>query len=350
MKAKGDNPKTNALGPGITEDDLKSAVVKSGYPLQTIVTGYIRAELNAVVEWPYSIQQEWVFSDKDTNEHRATDICAEIFLYDIVTVHNVRVRPRLTLMVECKQSTLPYVFFLLPDTPHRMRVRNFPVFAGLFSDILSITEEGEGRPIAVDLLDALGLDLHEFIAQCPAFSMSFAKCQRKGKEIELSGSETFHALVLPLLKAMQYYKLAEVPPETARYFDCNMVVGIGVIDAPMVGVEVSEDENEMFHLPWVRVVRHQVGEDLDPYGRTTLFALDVVHKDFFREYLSKHLFPLASEFANLVFKHQQVLASGEGVLGRGGRIGVTEIEPGLKPVPPDTEVKAGTNQAGDAGT
>jgi hypothetical protein len=59
-----------------------------------------------------------------------------------------------------------------------------------------------------------------------------------------------------------------------------------------------------------------------------LFYLAGRYKDFFREYLSKHLFPFANEFSNLVCKQQQILASGEGVLGRGDQIGVTEIEPG----------------------
>lgn len=288
--------------------------------------------MRSVFEWPYSLQQEWAFIDSDTGEHRAIDICTEIFLYDLVTIRRIRVRPRLTLMIECKQSNLPYVFFLLPDTPDKVRARNFPVFAGLSQDIISIHEESVNRKIAVDLLDALGLDRHKFIDKCPAFSMSFAKCLRKGKELELSGSEPFHALVMPLLKAVRHYQLAQAPKPTARYFDCHLIIGIAVVDATMVGGEVSKTDNHLSLLPWVRIIRHLVGENLDLFGRTTLFALDVVHKDFFEVYLRKHLFPFANDFSDLVFKHQEILASGKAFLEKGRRVGVTEIEPGLRPV------------------
>lgn len=80
MKTIDNNPPSNVLGPGITEDSLKSAISNSGYPLQTIVADYIRTELNAVLEWPYSIQQEWAYIDKDTGEHRAIDIFAVAYL------------------------------------------------------------------------------------------------------------------------------------------------------------------------------------------------------------------------------------------------------------------------------
>lgn len=248
------------------------------------------------------------------------------------------------MMIECKQSTLPYTFFLLPNTPDKLRVRNFPVFARLFSDMLSLVEQGKRPRFAVDLSSALGLDMTEFITQCPAYSMSFTKCVRKGKELELSGSEPFNSLVLPLLKAIRHYKLAEVPPKTAHYFDCDLVVGIGVVDAPMVGVEVSGNGNELSMLPWVRVVRHETGDDLNAYKTTTLFAIDIVHKDFFREYLSKHLFPFASTFSGLVFKHQQVLASGQGMVAGGRGITMKDIEPWLRPIPPDSETVTKKNQ------
>ncbi len=73
---------------------------------------------------------------------------------------------------------------------------------------------------------------------------TFSKCVRAGNEMKLSGSAPFNRLIRPLLKSMQHFHIIETPPSTARYFDCHVAIGVGVLDAPMVGVTLSGQNRE----------------------------------------------------------------------------------------------------------
>lgn len=299
MEAIPNNPPTNKLGSGLSEADVLAAVSKSGYPLQIMVANFLRPQ--------FHVQEEWSYVDKDTHELRTIDILAEKRLYDF-TQEQLRVRPTLNLLLECKQSTLPYLFFLSSSKPW---VPHFPLLAGLFRHTLVLITDDDASSWELPMLHALGLDSHPFIAEEPEYCMSFTKCVRKGSDVELSGSESFHGLVLPILKAMHHFQIAETPPKTARYFDCHLAIGVGVLDAPMIGVRVSEQSHDLTLLPWVRVVRHETDEISGWQHWTRLFAIDIVHKDFLQDYLDKHVLPFAQEFCELTIKHQQVLATGE---------------------------------------
>lgn len=323
MEVTPNNPPTNKLGSGFSDADIRTAVSQSGYPLQTIIANFLRSKF----EEPGYVQEEWSYLDKDSHEVRAIDILAEKWLWDFKQ-KQPRVRPNLSLLVECKKSDLPYVFFLSSGKPW---IPHFPLLAGLFRDTLTITTDDSPSTWELPVLRALGLHSHPFITKEPEYCFSFTKCERKGKGIVLSGSEPFHELVLPILKAMYHFQAAESPPKTAWYFDCNLTIGIGVLDAPMVGVRVSEQSHDLKLLPWVRVVRHETGEDPDWTHQTRLFAVEIVHKDFLEEYLSQHVLPFAQEFCGLATKHQHVLASGEAFAPGMEKFWEEKIEQRLKP-------------------
>lgn len=323
MKSTSNNPPTNKLVSGLNEADILTAVSKSGYPLQTLVANFFRKQF----EEPSYVQEEWSYVDEDTHELRTIDILAEKWLWDFAG-KQPRVRPTLSLLIECKKSDLPYVFFLSSSKPW---IRHFPLFAGLSRDTLTITTDDDASTWEFPVLDALELNSHPFIRKEPEYCCLFTKCVRKGKKVELSGSEPYHELVLPLLKAMHHFQIAESPPKTAWYFDCHLTIGVGVLDAPMVGISVSEQSPGLTLLPWLRVVRHETEESPDWTHPTRLFAIDIVHKDFLKDYLDKHLLPFAQEFSKLAIKHQQVLASGEAFAAGMGKDSWRNIEQRLEP-------------------
>jgi hypothetical protein len=87
-----------------------------------------------------TVQEEWVYLDRDSKELRALDIHARVDLYD-VTRTQPRIRPQLDLLVECKQSELPFVFFLSPE---KLSHLEFPAVAGLFHQAIEISTEIPG--------------------------------------------------------------------------------------------------------------------------------------------------------------------------------------------------------------
>jgi hypothetical protein len=259
------------------------------------------------------VQEEWSFVDRDSGDLRALDIYAYMHLYDWKT--KTRVRPQLDILIECKQSDLPYMFF---TTVGKTRLPDFPRIGGLRQHEVVITTNDDPSSWTFSVIKALGLDSHPF-QTAPPFCHTFSKCVRKGKDLELSGSDAYNGLVLPLTKAVQHFIVAERPGETAVYFDAHLVVGIGVLDAPMVSVEVKNGTPELTLIPWVRVLRHEYVDAGGWWQRNKMRVIDVVHKDFLSEYLEQHLLHFAEQFRKLAIKYNEELATGKAfAIGMGG--------------------------------
>ena len=301
MESAPENPPANILGAGVDEEAVAAAVKLSGYPLQTVVGRALNRQ--------FGVQEEWSYIDSDTHEQRTIDIHAGHALYDFHSGSaQLRVRPALDLLIECKQSALPYVFFLSDSTP---RLTEFPTVAGLAGDHISISTDDSASTWTFGILDALGLTSHRFLTQ-PKYSSTFSKCVRKGGDIVLSGSESYSSLVLPLLKAVAHFYETAHPPSTAAYFDAHLVIGVGVLDAPMIGVHVQQDNSaKLVLLPWVRVLRHESLEGKHPFERSRLRALDVVHRDYLSAYVENAVIPFANDFAAVAQKNHVPIADAE---------------------------------------
>lgn len=317
MKITKGNPSTNILTSGINEYRLNKAITSSGYPLQTIISNSLRKE--------FSVLDEWSYIDRDTGELRTIDILAQLPMYD--SVSHLHIRPKLTLIVECKQSELPYVFFLCPERPYNIE---FPLLAGLGIDKIEVTTDDSASIWEFDPMNLLELDEHKFYKD-PNYCSTFSKCVRKGQEIELSGSEAYNNLILPLVKSLIHFKNAEKPIETFTYFDSFLTIGLGILNAPMVGVKITASGNENVMIPWVRVIRHEYVEDIKSWDKSKLYAIDVVHKDYFEKYLSNHVLPFAHDFASLALKHEKEISSGKGFISGLSNDGWADFEKRLMP-------------------
>lgn len=135
MESANDNPPSNGLRDGTTEDQLADAIRRSGYPVQTAVGHLLRSATPGQPEG-FIVQEEWCFVDARTNELRNLDLRADLRLHEWNP--QPRVRPMLTLLIECKQSELPYVFF---ESGGGIRPHDFPRVSGLRSANIVITSD-----------------------------------------------------------------------------------------------------------------------------------------------------------------------------------------------------------------
>jgi hypothetical protein len=334
MDPSPNNPSTNRLGPGLSEAQVIRAVEESGYPLQTHVAAILHSSPTPK-SGGFDVHEEWSYIDRDTNELRSIDLHASTRLYDWDP--QPRVRPVLHLLIECKQSHLPYVFFVRRGG----RLPDFPIVAGLRQDNVVITSDDDPSSWANTIIQAL--DLHDDPFQTePPFCHTFSKCVRKGPEIELSGSDAYNGLVLPLIKAVHHFKQSEAPVETAWYFDCHLTLGVGVIDGPMIAVTVQDGAPVLTGVPWVRVVRHEYRQEADRFDRDQLRVVDVVHKDYFAQFVTKGAIPFAQRFADRVLRHQTELATGQGFAEGMGADSWGNIEARLRPRSVKSRMSRGT--------
>lgn len=329
------NPAANQLGAGVTEDQIRDAVGRSGYPLQTIVGDLLRFKTVAENE-NFRVQEEWSYLDRDTKELRTVDLLAELRLHDWEP--QPRVRPHLNLLVECKQSTLPYIFFETSRTPSLI---DFPTIAGLREDKIVLTSDDDPSSWTYTVPHALDLNEDPFqsaLRTCHTLS----KCVRKGSDVELTGSDAYNGLVLPLVKALQHFVHSQNPADTAWYFDCHASLAIGVLDAPMISVSVDQAGPILTAVPWVRVVRHEYEEKAERFDRDQLRVVDVVHKDFLHVYLDEHLLPFAWRFAERVLRHPTELATGLAFVPGMGARGWDPVENRMQPRSPGAQLSRAT--------
>lgn len=290
----------NQLPPGTALTDVQQAVDASGYPLQSIVANRLKDD--------YAVIGEWGFRDRTTQEMRALDLLARRDLYEPADANACRVRPGLILLIECKRSALPYVFF--EEGSGSLRVGGFPKIGGLRDDAVVVETDDDRSSWHLTVLQALSLELHDFLTQPPT-SATFSKCVRKGSDLTLSGTDAYQGSVLPLMSATEHFLNTAAPRPTFHYFDAFVVVPVAVLDAPMVAVTVDEHGSSHLRMTeWQRIWRVEPPEGPDPIRHGTPTALDVVHMDFLQEYLDDHLLPFAALFAERAVEHAEELASG----------------------------------------
>jgi hypothetical protein len=282
MRQSSSNPSTNALPPGLDEKALVEAVEVSGYPLQGIVAEKLELAGFEVIE-------EWGFIDKDTGEHRSLDLLA---LKRFAAIEDATIGPRLALLIECKRSIHPYVFF---KKVSKVSTAAFPVVSGVE---VSIGEpSGVGSRSYPSAPGQMVLDLKSlpFLKE-PPLCASFSRATISGKKVDLSGDELFRGIILPLVKSLQFkvqldnglLRLARPAP--------TLVLCIGVLDAPLLVVESPNKAGDPVLTPWVRVLRLQANQDLRK-GSHDYYGIDVIHIGALESFLTDQLGPFAEEFA-----------------------------------------------------
>lgn len=307
---------TKIISQGITAQQVVDAIKKSGFPLQTLAANQLSKE--------FHIQEEWPFKDSDSQEIRTLDIFAqkEFWHSEKIQPHT---RPELNLLIECKKSESPYVFFLSSHHPY---TADFPLISGLHQDTIALKTDDDRSTYIYPIIHCLDLQSHPFLSGEIPSAMTFSKVIHSGSKIELNGDEAFRSLVLPLVKGLRHFKEASKPTNTALYFDCGITLGLAIIDAPLLGT--SSENNRIVNLDWVRVFRRTSEEADHLHDKFKCFAIDVIHKDFLDTYISQHLLPFMEVFSELVIKHQKEINTGRGFApGLGSNR--SKVEQNLKP-------------------
>lgn len=295
-KAIANNPVENALAHGVTAAGVIKAVTHSGYPLQVDVADMLRSK--------FDVHEEWAYKDSESQQIRTVDLLAA---YKPDCTSRRRVRPNVTLLVECKQSEMPFVFFG-SDSSARW-VPEFPLLSGLKGgrQKLTIVSNGTQSSWRVNIQKALELDTHQLF-KAPIVCTTLSKCARRsGGELELTGSDAYNNIVLPLSKAMSDFRRRQEPPATFVYFDFSALLGLAVLDAPMVYVNARR---ELVLAPWIRLIRHDVDENAHLFDRDKFLVIDFIHRNYLAKHIESVVVPFADEFAARAVRHHAVIADG----------------------------------------
>jgi len=310
VKESPDNPPSNKLQAGISDAQLADATSRSGYPLQLRVARELAAK--------FSIGEEWGYVDRDTQEPRSLDIHAyRSVLADPSSIFH----PELVLLIECKRSDLPFVFFAsaVQTVPHE-----YPRLAGLRRKTYDLHKAGSGYR-EVTPTDFLCLRDMPFVSKGPPVSRAFVKAERSGRDVDLSdvkaertgkvvhlsGEVPYRTVILPLASALQHWVLMRrVENDQQRYYP-SLALMVCVLDAPMVLVTGGPQKPELTLQPWVRVARHESSHDRDRVSYRH-YVVDCVHVDYLHTFIDEHLWPFAQQVAKRIEEAKPFLAAGRG--------------------------------------
>ena len=285
-----------SLPAGVDPGKLVRAVQASGYPLQTVVARRLSEQFNIVEEWGYV--------DRVSHDHRTLDIFAQRSL----EAKSPRLEPALVLLVECKRSDLPYVFFAaaIPRTPSEL-----PSIFGLARNRFLLYGE-PSRHREVPIAHFLRCSDFPFVRSGPVIVSTFSRVERKGKEFKLSGSEPYNALVLPLASALEHYRetWSGVRQHQERYWP-TLAICLAVIDAPFVVASGTPEEPDLRTTRWVRLVHQEALREGDGWRRKPYFV-DAVCRGVLGEYLDQHIVPFAEQVASRMAEQQDLVLAEEG--------------------------------------
>lgn len=325
-----DNPDENQLPASLSDAQVEEAVTSSGYPLQTIVASDLRRSGFD------SIAEEWAYTDADTGGLRTLDLRASRRMYEFKEPQPY-VRPTIELLVECKCSELPFVFFA-SDNLAAMHPGISVI--GLHHDALEVISDDTPDTTTYTVLGALELGEHPFLASPPQKALAFSKVVRKGKGIALSGVDAYQSIVLPLVKAGLSLAQQEAPVATAVYFDLSLPIRLAVLDGPMLLASVDVAKTSYVLAPWVRVYRHDINPTAEHrFDRARLHSIDCVHRHWLSSYLNHHLIPFAEEFGKRCLTHHEEIALGKGFASGMGALWGRDIESRLVPRRPTDTIR-----------
>lgn len=297
MRHTSHNPASNTLPQSIDYNGLLEAIDISGYPLQGIVASKFAKHFN--------VEEEWGYIDRDTGQHRSADVCAML-------VHNA-VPPFCSdaVLLECKRSKHPYVFFKSLTQGGGA----VPMITGVPSHRITLLQTGDAsKQVRMDVRDLFGLSTFPFVSTPPLCS-SFARATPSGKRVELSGDDFYASLILPLVKAADHMAGINRTAQKQFHKSCvpESILLVAVVDAPLILVESPNDSKNPIMCPWLRVARSEApthSDELSPYRR---YGIDVVHADYLDSFLSNYLMPFLTAW-------QERVKALHGVLERGGEV------------------------------
>jgi hypothetical protein len=277
------NPPRNGLHAGLPIEELKELVRRSGYPLHAAVAKKLEKE--------FFVTEEWGYPDRNTQEHRSLDMFAFKVLPE-QNVHGRIVRTNIALLVECKQSALPYFFFQSVTYENRP-IKKFPTIAGVPQ--LEVAFGQTFREVAP--AECLGLASEPFFNEPPR-CVALARAAKKGlnseytesdaaktktKNLEITGADAYQNVILPLVSAMNHLRELYRPVSEPG---CNatLALAVCVLDAPMILVTGSPEDPELTMTPWVRVARLET-EKLKTGFRHSTEVVDFVHRDALGDFI-----------------------------------------------------------------
>jgi hypothetical protein len=114
------------------------------------------------------------------------------------------------------------------------------------------------------------------------------------------------------VSALEHWKAYNKPYEGDKQFWAPLSLCVCVIDAPLVVVEEMPSAPAVRLCPWIRVKRQESVIGRDDRRRPKHYVIDVVHKSFLEEFITKEVSSLTELYCHRVKALTPILADCRG--------------------------------------
>ena len=247
----------------------------------------------------YTTQLGWAFPDPDDQtKSRELDVMAYKRLYDNT---DLRMTVSIRCLIECKQSTQPYVLIGGPvDAAQSARPRLEEIYR--FDPVVEKREplgNGATRLFNKDARDYLGLsELPEAPWNHGFLATQMTRLERKSEWVA-DNRGIFDSLLYPLAKATQHHRNLRRTGKVNhdRQYDwavTEFLYPMVVTSAPLYKVDVSQDPYQPQKVGWTPLVREIRTKTLNGH-----YIVDAVHAAALGTYFDTHIQLFADQVEHL---------------------------------------------------
>ena len=269
------NPAANELPAGVSEEALRAAIERSGFPLQMLVGEKLR-------QMGWRLRRSGAFSTR-TPVTNAIDLLADWHANQGQRVVSTHLSTSSSSASAPPSPTCSLALLVLSSTVSRLRCRSPTRFRG--------THYGSSTAAPVynvSVLALLGLDGVRSPHPRSVQLHSAAPCGRAVASLTSLAVRRIRDSCYRSRRRLSIFDFRHKPTASFWHFTMRLGMRIAVIDAPLVCVATAATGATSAELrPWTRLYRHENVEADHPSFRERMKMLDVVHSAFLETYLTE---------------------------------------------------------------
>jgi hypothetical protein len=298
----------------ISNEEILKILKTSGYPLEQEVASSLQK-----IEW--SPVLNYAYTDVETDSSREIDVLCERSFWEIrhnqslkakqeqvqhkkwVTIEQ-KVRVNAELLVECKKTKSPLVFFCREKQAYDFfpsQSDNLIQWSGVRSEIV-VKPINELSVHSYSIGQFLRFGILSHYSKAKEVSSQFCKIHKEGKKFKADHGEIYQSFVVPLVKAVEWQKRLH-PYRGTPYQDLFLYYPIIVAEGTLL--KVNPECNEIAETNHVELLRRYYS------GKVTgCYRIDVVSKDYFSDFVEKIVTPSIIQIDEEVGKKENHIIKG----------------------------------------
>lgn len=281
----------DATAQGPSSEDIESALNKTGFLLEHRVAKILRN-----YDPGPDVEIGAAYPDPESGKSREIDVLAD-FYESVVRKPDISVMVTVTLVIECKNNSGPFV--LIGDRKDSSFLRDFMVmtydpFALRFSRSKYHQFEFEA-----DMLHLNGLPTHgDFVGR------QLLRMNRQNGTWKADNNGVYDSILYPLAKAWKYHReylereKEDSPEEHWQYPGIRFILPVIVTSGPIYTVDATDDDLKINTVKWATIKRTFHSKDLDG----ELWA-DIVPFSGWKEYLDEKIMKIFTEAQGALTKN-----------------------------------------------